>query len=89
MISANKLCVMNPDPTKATNTQDTGTDGLKFDLPPGQTPGEGLGTRDMGMKNFNSDEPSGEANEADWNAATGDGQKSEETSISGQDNATV
>ncbi len=89
MISANKPGVMNPDPTKATNTQDTGTDGLKFDLPPGQTPGEGLGTGQTGMKNFNADEPKKEADESDWNAATGDGQKSEEVSTRDQDNSTV
>ena len=89
MISANKSGVMNPDPTKATNTQDTGTDGLKFDLPPGQTPGEGLGTGQTGMKDFNADNPNKEANEADWNAATGDGQKSEEVSKRDQDNSTV
>ena len=81
--------IMNPDPTQATNTQDTGTDGLKFDLPPGQTPGEGLGTGQTGMKNFNADEPAEEANEANWNAATGNGQQSEETSIADQDDATV
>ena len=80
---------MNNDPTKATNTQDTGTDGLKFDLPPGQTPGEGLGNGDMGMRAFNADNPNKEADEADWDAATSSGKASEETSISDQDNATV
>ena len=89
MISANKARVMNPDPTKATNTEDTRTDGTKFHLPPGQTPGEGLGTGQTGMKNFNADEPNEEATESDWNAATGDGQKSEEVSTRDQDNSTV
>ena len=80
---------MNPDPTKATNTEDTGTDGLKFDLPPGQTPGEGLGTGQTGMTDFNADNPSDQATEADWNEATGDGQKSEKVSVEDQDNSTV
>ena len=93
MISAIDKAAMNPDPTKATNTQDTGTDGLKFDLPPGQTPGEGLGNGDTGMRDFNpaapdaNDDP--QADRAAWNAATGDGEPSEETSISDQDNTTV
>ena len=80
---------MNPDLTKATNTQDTGTDGLKFDLPKGQTPGEGLGNGDKGLRDFNADEPSKEADASDWNAATGDGEKSEQVSTRDQDNSTV
>jgi len=80
---------MNPDPTKATNTQDTGTDGLKFDLPEGQTPGEGLGNGQTGLKGFNADETKNQADESDWNAATGDGKQSEKTSVSDQDNTTV
>lgn len=89
MIYANKLRVMNPDPTQATNTEDTGTDGLKFHLPPGQTPGEGLGNGQTGMKDFNADNPDKQADEADWDAATGDGKKSEQVSIRDQDNSTV
>ncbi len=80
---------MNPDPTKATNTEDTGTDGLKFHLPEGQTPGEGLGTGQTGMKDFNADDPSKQADEADWNEATGDGKKSGQVSVRDQDNTTV
>ena len=84
---------MNNDPTKATNTEDTGTDGLKFDLPPGQTPGEGLGNGDKGLRDFNPANPDSDESVADekaaWSAATGNGKSSEENSISGQDNATV
>ena len=84
---------MNNDPTKATNTEDTGTDGLKFHLPPGQTPGEGLGNGDTGMRDFNPDAPGSHDNpatdKAAWNAATSSGKASEETSISDQDNSTV
>lgn len=84
---------MNPDPTKAINTQDTGTDGLKFHLPPGQTPGKGLGNGDTGLRDFNPadlDSTETTANEkAAWNAATGGGKASEETSIADQDTATV
>ena len=93
MISANKKRAMKPDPTKATNAQDTGTDGLKFDLPPGQTPGEGLGTGDKGLRDFNSanpnDDESVQDEKAAWNEATGDGEASGETSISDQDNSTI
>ena len=80
---------MNNDPTKATNTEDTGTDGTKFHLPPGQTPGEGLGTGQTGMTDFNADEPSKQADKADWNEATGDGEKSEDVSVRDQDNTTI
>ena len=80
---------MNNDPTKATNTEDTGTDGMKFHLPPGQTPGEGLGTGQTGMKDFNADDPSKQADKSDWNEAVGDGEKSEEVSTRDQDNTTV
>ena len=82
---------MNPDPTQATNTQDTGTDGLKFHLPPGQTPDQGLGTGQTGMKDFNPDDPHSdtEAEQDAWNEAIGDGEKSEEVSVRDQDNSTV
>lgn len=93
MISANKLRVMNPDPTKAMNTEDTDTDGLKFDLPPGQTPDQGLGNGDTGLRDFNPADPDSTETTADekaaWNAATGDGEANEETSIADQDNSTV
>ena len=80
---------MNNDPTKATNTQDEGTDGMKFHLPPGQTPGEGLGTGQTGMKDFNADDLAKQADKADWNEATGEGEKSEEASVRDEDNTTV
>ena len=84
---------MNSDPTQANNTADTGTDGLKFHLPEGQMPGEGLGNGDTGMRDFNPadadahDSPA--ADRAAWNEATGDGPKSEAVSTTDQDNSTV
>ena len=82
---------MNPDPTQENSTADTGTDGLKFDLPPGQTPGAGLGTGQTGMRDFNPDDPNTDtqAERAAWNKATGDGQKSEQVSTRDQDNSTA
>ena len=92
----NSACLsftMNNDPTKATNTQDTGTDGLKFDLPEGQTPGEGLGNGDKGLRDFNSANPAANQSVAEekaaWNRATDDGEKSEAVSTRDQDNTTV
>ncbi len=84
---------MNPNQNTSPTGDDTGTDGLKFHLPPGQTPGEGLGNGDTGMRDFNPDEPGAKdspaADQAAWNEATGDGQKSERVSVEDQDNSTV
>lgn len=93
MISAKGNIIINPDPTKVMNTRDAGTDGLKFDLPEGQMASEELGNGDTCLHDFNSASPDAHQDvageNAAWNAATSNGQASEENSISAQGSAAV